>query len=271
MVKSPISQWKMNDNAADTTVADAVGSNVGTLAGGDNTEDISTTGKINRALDFDGASDVVSIPNASSLNPTEITITMWVKFNEIPYSGQIGLNKEGQYRFIAGDVDSSHLSIRYATTTTGWTDGKLAGNTVLTSGVWYYAVATYDGSSWKLYLNGNLDGQTAESGTILSKTPLLYIGSHNAGPTGHYFNGMIDDVRIYNFSLSYAEQLAIFNHGRGTEDENPFAFPGPPYKTLSGTIQEVLNKLQGENLKAGNLLFFSVTAGNARAQFCRMK
>jgi hypothetical protein len=172
-----------------------------------------SSGRFNSAYKFDGVNDYIEVSNSPSLNPAQITMEMWVKFNTIPYTNQIALNKEGQYRLIAYDVNPTHLSIRYTTTTTDWSAGTLVGNTTLQAGVWYHAAATYNGTKWRLYLNGNLDNEKNESGnlTIFYGYQNLYIGSLQ---TSEYpFNGTIDEVVIYNRSLSAEEIYEKYNYG----------------------------------------------------------
>jgi len=160
------------------------------------------------ALRFDGVDDHVSVPHSVSLNPVHITMGMWVKFNKIPYTNQIALNKEIQYRLIAGDVDATRVSIRYQTIATGWGWGTFVGNTVLVAGVWYHVVATYDGSKWVLYLNGQPDGSKVESGNLVSTTNALFFGSRMVG--SNLFDGLIDDVRIYSRALTASEIQTLY-------------------------------------------------------------
>jgi hypothetical protein len=69
---------------------------------------------------------------------------------------------------------------------------------------WHRATATFDGSSWKLYLDGNLKG-VKNMYTNVVKT-----GSANIGGTGSfYWNGSLDDVYVWNRELSAAEVAAI--------------------------------------------------------------
>ena len=168
-----------------------------------------STGKVGSAVTFNGVNSYVSVPDNAVLDPTAVTVTAWVKFNSIPYTGQIAINKEGQYRLIAGDVDTSHASLRYATTATGWGSGTLVGSTALAAGRWYHVAATYDGAAWKLYLNGIQDGSKSESGNLVSGSNPLYIGTQSIG--SNPFNGSVDDVHVYRRALSPQEVAAIYN------------------------------------------------------------
>jgi hypothetical protein len=84
----------------------------------------------------------------------------------------------------------------------------LFGNTPITDGVWDHAAATYDGTNMRLYLNGTLEnelmvGQPADS----ASNAYVSIGSalNTSGEASGYFDGAIDEVRIWNRALSQAE------------------------------------------------------------------
>ncbi|TET75161.1 MAG: LamG domain-containing protein [Candidatus Aminicenantes bacterium] len=276
MVDSPVSQWRLNENAANTTVLDSVGSNHGTLVGGDNTEDVSATGKIIRAFEFDGTNDWVEVPDDDSLDfASSFSICAWIYLlNYSSYymivtkqpSGASADAYPGNYEFRTrtgtGTVDFLFES-----------DGTLKTFTSASAiGVdqWVHiAVVFTSGESVKIYLNGVLDKTTATDVTSADvNNNTLFIGYRR----GSYpFKGFIDDVRLYDFALNGADVLAIVNQGRGTEAENPTSFLGPPHIAASGTIQETIDKLQAENVTARNLTSFTVAGANARATFCRMK
>jgi hypothetical protein len=72
---------------------------------------------------------------------------------------------------------------------------------------WYYVAGTYDGAYARLYINGNFNNQAAGTGSISTSALPLTIG----GGSGINFNGLLDDVRIYNRALSAAEIQALYN------------------------------------------------------------
>jgi hypothetical protein len=84
--------------------------------------------------------------------------------------------------------------------------------TIVNTGNWFHAAATYDGSTVKIYVNGVLESTTARSGTITAGAK--NIGSSSGGGS-EYFNGTIDNVKIYNRALSAAEVQQNFNALRG--------------------------------------------------------
>tara|TARA_B100000212_G_scaffold338628_1_gene315520 strand:+ start:1648 stop:2028 length:381 start_codon:yes stop_codon:yes gene_type:complete len=82
-------------------------------------------------------------------------------------------------------------------------------------GQWYHGAFTNNGTELKLYLNGNMCASKNYDERSLSSSQNLLIGKElheKAVPDGmRFFNGSIDDVRIYNRTLSDSEILAIYN------------------------------------------------------------
>ncbi|HEY4514639.1 MAG TPA: LamG-like jellyroll fold domain-containing protein [Candidatus Paceibacterota bacterium] len=203
----PVAYWDFNEGSGDI-VHDKIGSSDGTAYG---------ASWIDGALSFNGSGNYVQIPDSPALNPTTaVTVSMWIKPATI---GGIALSKGGQYRLIAGDVSPTKLSARLNTTSTGWGVGGVSGNSDLTINNWQHVALTYDGSSRKIYYNGNLDTEIADSGTIFDAyanyISYLYFGDYTIGSTYSY-KGLIDDVKIYNRALSASELATEFTNGRTT-------------------------------------------------------
>ena len=80
------------------------------------------------------------------------------------------------------------------------------GNEVLIPDIWTHLAMTYDGSTLRFYVNGTLVNSTPESGSAQTSKDALQIGGDNI--YGQFFNGLIDEVRIYNVVLNQ-EQIQI--------------------------------------------------------------
>jgi hypothetical protein len=81
----------------------------------------------------------------------------------------------------------------------------------LVTNTYYHVVVTYSGSDFELYLNGELDAFTKWSGLILPTTVDLTIGQVLPENSSYNFNGVLDDIRIYDYGLSMNEIRALYD------------------------------------------------------------
>jgi len=201
-----VGYWKFDEGNGTSTYDASGNNNNGTLFNGPTW----TTGKVGGALSFDGVNDYVGIPVSSSLNGlfTELTVVAWVK----------ALGGDGNWRsvveFGGGGAIRAHFYYSYIQrmyanwiNESGASQG-LDGQNALQLGNWYHFAWIYDGVKGKMYLNGTIDGQRSVSGK-LDTTLGTYIGMRQGSSLP--FNGLIDEVRIYNRALSAAEIQAIYN------------------------------------------------------------
>src|SRR5262249_37489705 len=86
---------------------------------------------------------------------------------------------------------------------------EVYGPAALTANTWAHLAATYDGATTRIYVNGTLVTNKAQTGTITTSTNPLQIGGDSL--YGGYFAGRIDEVRIYNRALSVAEIQSDMN------------------------------------------------------------
>ncbi|WP_406695926.1 DUF4082 domain-containing protein [Singulisphaera sp. Ch08] len=164
----------------------------------------STSGHAGSALSFNGTNSWVTIANSSSLNLSSgMTLEAWVRPSNTNSSNPI-LVKEGNgtapYALYASDpvMPVAFLNANSATSTAAPSYQSLVANT------WNHVAATYDGTTLRLYVNGALMSQANPTAGILSSTGALRIGGDSVF-SNEFFNGLIDDVRVYNRALSLAE------------------------------------------------------------------
>jgi hypothetical protein len=204
-----VGHWKF-DEGSGTSAGDASGNgNNGTLVNAPTWN----TGQSGSALRFDGVNDHVSVPNSATLNSTtsQIAVAGWV-YHEANQAGwrvlatrQYGTSWDDQ--FTLGLLDNT---ARFGVhTTSGYP--ALAGP-ALPVNQWVHLVGTYDGSTIRLYVNGAQVASASLSGALVSTTlPLLIGAGHNntSGAVTETLQGRLDDVRLYNRSLSAAEVQAL--------------------------------------------------------------
>jgi hypothetical protein len=190
-----VAHWKFDDGSG-SDANDSVGTNHGTLNG----DPTWTTGRIGGALSFDGAGDYVSVDPITTLARDTLSVLAWVSVDESagiwnPVLMQHDLNNNGYYFYIANDRPSFYLidDAGFA---------QAASLEVLNSNQWYHVAVTNDGSDLKLYVDGKLKA----SGSSAGMTGVNYDAYIGCEPVSLlYFNGLIDDVRIYNRAVSESE------------------------------------------------------------------
>lgn len=155
-------------------------------------------------IEFDGIDDYLIINDSNALSMSdEITVSAWIKPYSIPEGNDAGI--VGKSEGTAGDLD---FGLTFHNDNQIWAYINGGGNHVSGSigevNRWYYIVMTYDRTNLMLYINGNLIDVLPLNVAIVDNNGPLKIGQMTS-----YFNGMIDEVKIYNRSLSSNE---IKNH-----------------------------------------------------------
>lgn len=197
------------DEGSGNTAYDASGNhNDGTLSPSANPPGW-TAGKFGSALDLDGVNDSINCGDDASLNLTDaFTIEAWVKhqgtqsYNFGPVVGKRG----GSAGYMFGARSNRTLTL----TLDGWTTTKTSAATV-NDDDWSFVAAVFDGASnlMGVYIDGTW--QTWSDGSIPSFIHTtargLAIGQEYDSETYHFynFNGLIDEVAIYNYALTKAQ------------------------------------------------------------------
>ena len=153
------------------------------------------------ALDLDGDGDYVDCGYAPQLDITEqITFTYWM------YA--VALDKPWNTTLSRGD-DSWRSSRanenNFMEAAVGGTSGNyIYGVTPVDDDKWHHVAAVYDGATFSLYVDGQLDASEESTGLITVSSYPLYIGN-NSQNTDREWTGLIDEVMIYNRALSEPE------------------------------------------------------------------
>lgn len=185
---------------------------VGSFVGGA-VYDIANKGSIY----FDGSDDYINIPNATSLNPTTITISCWVKFKTFTNNANIiskGFTSVSspfiQYSLKMGDVESTRDLYGFQISNNG-VNATVTSSARLITNKYYFLTVTYDGTTLKLYKDGVQDVNTTTSaGALASYATPVQIGRWGTQGS-QYFNGNVAAAIIYNRALSSTEILQNYN------------------------------------------------------------
>ncbi len=213
-----VSWWNASGNPNDT-----FGTNNGVLLNGAGY----ATGKVGQAFDFSGTNDYLQVatPVGLPVGATPRTMMLWFKTpnswtDTYPLMMQYGgTSPSTKFGLMAVDVGGRKLYF--------WGENNdLVGNTVLQPNTWYHGAVTYDGSTVKLYLNGQPETSQAKSLNTFSGSDFT-LGRYgsNSAITGEW-NGLIDEAVIFSRELSQAEIQAVFDAGSSGTCE-PVATPPP--------------------------------------------
>ncbi|HUT47518.1 MAG TPA: LamG domain-containing protein, partial [Sedimentisphaerales bacterium] len=171
---------------------------------------------INRVLSLDGEGDHVRIADSQSLRSFSdaITIEVWVKASSYAEYGDINsiIRKN-----IAGGAENFLLRFRNIDGNP-WIQMSLSGIGILraqhefTLGKWYHLAGTYDGSSITVLVNGVAIESEKFSGPMYIDKSDLFIGKGDPEfRTGEFFDGVLDEIRIWNVARSQEEIRAAMN------------------------------------------------------------
>jgi len=209
-----IGWWKL-DESGGRDVADASGNgNVGKILNGEPGWQTSG-GKIGGALRFGGNGDWVHVANESKFDCiAEVTVAAWIKVNRFDKEYQAIVTKGDSAWRIQRNQNTDTLEFACSGLAIPGGDqwGSLYGNSSVNDGKWHHVAGVYDGRNMYIYVDGEVDSAQPASGPISTNDHPVYIGE-NAEVTGRFWNGLIDDVRVYNGALGRDEIKALYNEG----------------------------------------------------------
>ena len=162
-----------------------------------------TTGRFGGGLRFDGVDDWVTVADSDWLDlTTGMTLEAWVYPTALGGWRTVMLKELNGWYAYALYGDGSGGPSAHALLTSS--DSSARAGQSLPLNVWTHLAATFDGTKVRVFINGQLAGETVPlSGSIRTSTGPLRIGGN--GIWGEHFSGIIDEVRIYYRALSAAE------------------------------------------------------------------
>ncbi len=239
---SLVGYWNFDEGTGSLTTDASGGGNDAVLVNGPQW----TTGKVGGALSFDGIDDFVNAGAGASLNNlTTKTVAAWI-YTDASGIDHIIANKGWEF----GIDHSNVLSYWHRWSSGGWKGGLWRGTTQITAGQWLHVAVVYDASSPAnapaFYINGVQDTPAEVSpghgGSSVDDSGVdLTIGS-----TYDFFDGQIDEFRIYDGALTSAEILALYDSAT------------PPSNT-----PPVLEAIVDISVTEGETVTFSPTATDA--------
>ena len=186
-------------------------------------------GHAGSAYAFNGATSSIVVPNDTGLNfQNAITLNLWVKPSAFYASREEYIISHGNWQ------DRWKLSVTPGTNRLRWTvkssgpagqakDLDSASPLVLDSLM--NVTVLYNGTDMEIYINGALDSFAPFSGLINQTAYALTIAQDLPADNQYDFNGVLDDIRLYNYGLTLSQISALYDINTGVEPVVPAPLP----------------------------------------------
>jgi hypothetical protein len=203
-------------------------------------------GNQNSAYNFDGVNDYIQVQNKPVLNfENTVTLNFWMRIGEFfdreAYPISHG-NWENRWK-----ISITNKKIRWTIkTSSGVKD--LDSETELSQDSLYNITAIYDGNDIEVYINGELDAFSSFDGNILTTSIDLMFGQVLPGNSNYNFKGILDDIRIYDYAISYSDIQNLYDINTSVSEKNP-EIPLENY-----LYQNYPNPFNGESVISFNLI-----------------
>ncbi|MBI5133950.1 MAG: LamG domain-containing protein [Candidatus Taylorbacteria bacterium] len=200
--------WRM-DEGTSTIAHDFSGNgNNGTLTNMDASTDW-VNGKRGKALDFDGSNDYIDAGASVSLsNNSPFSYSVWFKLSGSQQTRTLmGKHTDATGGASLGIDDSAANKLKFHLNS--YASQRVNSTATFDDGRWHYAVGTWDGDILRLYVDGALDVSSDVANTLTFPAVNFQIGRW-VGGSSQYFNGQIDEARVYSRALSASEVSELY-------------------------------------------------------------
>ena len=209
---NPVSYWRLGETSG-SQAADQKSANPGTYVNGPalGATSLVASDTANPAVGFDGLDDHVAVPDSPTLDLTNaLTLEAWIKPNALPAAGGWAsvVTKPESY-----SLQFNGSRLEFTIMQNGTRQRLQAPPGAVVAGQSYHVVATYDGTTRRLYLNGVEVASAALTGGASLTTAGLFVGSWNGFI--EFLNGTVDDVAVYGSALPAARVQNHFQVGSG--------------------------------------------------------
>lgn len=219
LADNPVGYWRFEETSG-TSAADAtgnghtgtIGNQVALAVGGVSNKSAQGTHCIpTNAFGFTGGAaepnSIVTVPSNAAFNPAHFSAEAWLLLNTPNTFGLFHCRDDGtnrQYQF------RNHGAVLQAIIWLGGTPITFNGTTNIADTKWHHVVLVYDGSNVFIYLDGNVELESAQSGALASVTTPLALGGDNitGDSNANGYTGRVDEPAFYGYALTQAQVTA---------------------------------------------------------------
>ena len=193
-----VSYWSFNkDTVTGKTVKDIFGASDGTMDG--NVEVVK--GQVGEALKFSGGHVDCGADKTLTEIGDQMTLEMWIKPEKPGWAILAGISRSGNNSYVVAWSDQTRIDFNiWNGALETWPFHSKAQPEV---DKWHHVAGVYDGSEAIIYINGEEDSRKKFEGDLKHNGENFWMGARKSD--GLPFNGLIDELRLYNRGLSQAE------------------------------------------------------------------
>ena len=199
------------------------------------------SGKDGSALSFDGVDDYVGLTEQPPTITNGFTFSAWVKRNgDSPSTQEIFNNHRFFLRTMPENENSDNPFEAFVNLSDGSVEPRAQSNVASTIGQWFFVAVTWDKTTLRIYVNGELKGSSTRSGELTSTTVEARIGrGEQTNVNTNPFNGLIDEVALFDVVLEAKDIEAIMNNGlAGIIPGQPFALRPSPGNEATDVLRD---------------------------------
>ena len=276
-IPSPVAHWRLDENS-NSSAADSSGNGyTGSLRNFPGDDSQWVVGQLSNALDFDGIDDYVEIYGYEGVTGGQArTVTAWIKTTttgEIISWGYDPATTRGTEKWVFC-VQNNHGSSGAICVEVD-VDGYIVGTTDVRDGLWHHVAAVLpdDGSPNTTEIRLYVDGEIEEA-SAMDQNRISTSGGRNVRIGAFYlsrsefFQGLIDDIRIYDQALTAEEICRLYHEGSGYPPDtdpptpNPATFASAPAATSSSSIGMTATTGTDSTVCGPVEYYFTETSGN---------
>lgn len=196
------------------------------------------------------SASIVGLP--ASNNPRSISI--WAKLNNFSifgYNHLYGYGTAGNSTGNGGSLLGSNIVNGNATTTSighlGYSNNHLQSVTGYDFKNWNHFIFVYDGSISKVYINGTLAGSTPKTWNTIVTANTFTLGGFFGE---NYFDGSLDDLKIYNFAVTDSEATSLYNNNslattnQITKNQRVIIYPNPAKEAFTIDMENEVKSIE---------------------------
>ena len=172
----------------------------------------------NYVFDFNSTNTFINVGSLNNFISNNVTISLWANFDTLPngYDGNLLISTQGTswdegLGFVNnGSSGNMRFFIQDWNNIPSGNGGFVDNTTTITINKWFNFVGTWDGTTVKYYINGDLQGSSTYTGSITTTNNLIIGTSYN--PI-YGIDGKMSNVQIFNTALSATDVETLYNYG----------------------------------------------------------